>query len=43
MSRTLIFTQNLIDCRDKSLVGGKAANLGRLGADGVCRCRMVLW
>ena len=24
------FTQNLSDCREKSLVGGKAANLGRL-------------
>ncbi len=30
MSRTPSFTQPLSDCRDSSLVGGKAANLGRL-------------
>jgi phosphohistidine swiveling domain-containing protein/uncharacterized membrane protein (DUF106 family) len=30
MNRPAGFTQELIDCRDKSLVGGKAANLGRL-------------
>ena len=30
MSRTPSYTQPLCDCRDTSLVGGKAANLGRL-------------
>ncbi|HVT90234.1 MAG TPA: PEP/pyruvate-binding domain-containing protein [Tepidisphaeraceae bacterium] len=30
MIHAQIYTQNLFDCRDKSLVGGKAANLGRL-------------
>ena len=30
MNRALAFTQPLSDCRDTSLVGGKAANLGRL-------------
>ena len=30
MSRASVFIQPLIECRDKSLVGGKAANLGRL-------------
>ena len=29
MSSTM-FTQPLIECRDSSLVGGKAVNLGRL-------------
>ena len=30
MNRTPSYTQPLADCRDTSLVGGKAANLGRL-------------
>ena len=30
MIRPPLFTQELFDCRDKSLVGGKAENLGRL-------------
>ncbi|MDB5334336.1 MAG: hypothetical protein JWP03_5487, partial [Phycisphaerales bacterium] len=30
MNRPTGYTQELFDCRDKSLVGGKAANLGRL-------------
>ncbi|MDB5291024.1 MAG: hypothetical protein JWL69_2265 [Phycisphaerales bacterium] len=30
MNRPTAYTQELFDCRDKSLVGGKAANLGRL-------------
>ncbi len=30
MTRTPTYTQPLVDCRNTSLVGGKAANLGRL-------------
>jgi rifampicin phosphotransferase len=30
MIRPPLYTQELFDCRDKSLVGGKAENLGRL-------------
>ena len=30
MTGTSVFIQSLFDCRDTSLVGGKAANLGRL-------------
>ena len=30
MSHARLFTQALIDCREKAMVGGKAANLGRL-------------
>src|SRR5436305_7391228 len=30
MSRSPLYTQDLFDCRDVALVGGKAENLGRL-------------
>ena len=30
MIRPPLYTQDLFDCRDNALVGGKAANLGRL-------------
>ena len=41
MMQPRLFTQSLIDCREKSLVGGKAANLGRLRAS-VSRARRAL-
>jgi phosphohistidine swiveling domain-containing protein len=34
MIRTPVFTQTLIECRETAIVGGKAANLGRLARAG---------